>query len=56
MQVFNFRFSLQTCQRDIKRLRERELTLQGDLSSAGKEILRLRELLKDVTASQMSDL
>lgn len=52
-----FDFSLQTCQRDIKRLRERELTLQGDLASAGKEILRLRELVKDYSPqSQMSDL
>lgn len=40
-------FVLQNCQRDIKRLRERELSLQGDLAAAGKEILRLRELLKD---------
>lgn len=46
----------QTCQRDIKRLRERELTLQGDLASAGKEILRLREHLKDFASTQMSDL
>lgn len=37
----------QTCQRDIKRLRERELSLQGDLTAAGKEILRLRDLLKE---------
>ncbi|XP_055540653.1 rap1 GTPase-activating protein 1 isoform X3 [Wyeomyia smithii] len=36
-----------TCQRDIKRLRERELSLQGDLAAAGKEILRLRDLLKE---------
>ncbi|XP_053959716.1 rap1 GTPase-activating protein 1 isoform X2 [Anastrepha ludens] len=35
------------CQRDIKRLRERELSLQGDLAAAGKEILRLRDLLKE---------
>ncbi|KAG5883269.1 Rap1 GTPase-activating protein 1, partial [Gonioctena quinquepunctata] len=35
------------CQRDIKRLREKELGLQGDLTVATKEILRLRELLKD---------
>lgn len=35
------------CQRDIKRLREKELNLQGDLAAATKEILRLRELLKD---------
>ncbi|CAD7080043.1 unnamed protein product [Hermetia illucens] len=36
-----------TCQRDIKRLREREVSLQGDLAAAGKEILRLRDLIKD---------
>ncbi|XP_063917108.1 rap1 GTPase-activating protein 1 isoform X4 [Zophobas morio] len=36
-----------SCQRDIKRLREKELSLQGDLEAAKKEILRLRELLKD---------
>jgi hypothetical protein len=46
----------QTCQRDIKRLRERELTLQGDLAAAGKEILRLRGLVKDFNAQPMSDL
>ncbi|CRK96449.1 CLUMA_CG009914, isoform A, partial [Clunio marinus] len=40
-----------TCQRDIKRLRERELSLQGDLSAASKEILRLRELLQEFTAT-----
>lgn len=40
-------FQFQTCQRDIKRLRERELSLQGDLAAAGKEILRLRDLLKE---------
>ncbi|KAL9930890.1 rap GTPase activating protein 1 isoform 3-T5 [Glossina fuscipes fuscipes] len=47
-----------TCQRDIKRLRERELSLQGDLAAAGKEILRLRDLLKeylpDLTAAPLS--
>ncbi|XP_074039238.1 rap1 GTPase-activating protein 1 isoform X3 [Leptinotarsa decemlineata] len=36
-----------SCQRDIKRLREKELCLQGDLAVATKEISRLRELLKD---------
>ncbi|KAL0275628.1 UNVERIFIED_CONTAM: hypothetical protein PYX00_003426 [Menopon gallinae] len=36
-----------TCQRDIKMLREKELQLQVDLANASKEILRLRELLKD---------
>ncbi|CAH1136003.1 unnamed protein product [Ceutorhynchus assimilis] len=35
------------CQRDIKRLREKELVLQGELTQAHKEIMRLRELLKD---------
>lgn len=49
---FSFlRLTIQTCQRDIKRLRERELSLQGDLSAASKEILRLRELLQEFTAS-----
>lgn len=37
----------QTCQRDIKRLREREMSLQGDLAAAGREILRLRDLLRE---------
>ncbi|XP_022916319.1 rap1 GTPase-activating protein 1 isoform X2 [Onthophagus taurus] len=36
-----------SCQRDIKRLREKELMLQGDLAAATKEIMRLRDLLKD---------
>lgn len=40
-------YTLQTCQRDIKRLRESKLSLQGDLAAAGKEILRLRDLLKE---------
>lgn len=40
-------FFFQNCQRDLKRLREKELGLQGDLAQATKEILRLRELLKD---------
>ncbi|XP_069682783.1 rap1 GTPase-activating protein 1 isoform X2 [Periplaneta americana] len=38
------------CQRDIKRLREKELQLQSDLAAASKEILRLRELLKDYSS------
>jgi len=42
-----FIISLQTCQRDIKKLKEKELQLQVDLSSASKEILRLRSLLKE---------
>ncbi|CAG9824723.1 unnamed protein product [Phaedon cochleariae] len=41
------RLGQENCQRDIKRLREKELGLQGDLAVATKEILRLRELLKD---------
>lgn len=40
-----------TCQRDIKRLREKELQLQSDLAAASKEILRLREMLKDFGSS-----
>ncbi|XP_014222810.1 rap1 GTPase-activating protein 1 isoform X2 [Trichogramma pretiosum] len=36
-----------SCQRDIKRLREKELQLQSDLADATKEILRLRAMLKD---------
>ncbi|XP_065217171.1 rap1 GTPase-activating protein 1 isoform X3 [Planococcus citri] len=36
-----------TCQREIKRLREKELQFQSDLTAASKEILRLREILKD---------
>ncbi|VVC41114.1 Hypothetical protein CINCED_3A016673 [Cinara cedri] len=37
------------CQHEIKRLREKELVLQSELTSASKEILRLRELLKNYT-------
>lgn len=40
----------QNFQRDIKRLREKELQLQSDLAAASKEILRLRELLKDYSS------
>uniref|UniRef100_A0A1B6LDX8 Rap-GAP domain-containing protein n=1 Tax=Graphocephala atropunctata TaxID=36148 RepID=A0A1B6LDX8_9HEMI len=39
------------CQREIKRLREKELALQSDLANASKEILRLRELLKEYTTA-----
>lgn len=46
--------SLQTCQRDIKNLRERELTLQGELSASSKEINRLRDLLKEYTGCEDS--
>ncbi|XP_049857059.1 rap1 GTPase-activating protein 1 [Schistocerca gregaria] len=36
-----------TRQRDIKRLKEKEIQLQTDLAAASKEISRLRELLKN---------
>ncbi|XP_054265950.1 rap1 GTPase-activating protein 1 isoform X2 [Macrosteles quadrilineatus] len=38
-------------QREVKRLREKELALQSELANASKEILRLRELLKDYTTA-----
>jgi len=41
----------QTCQRDIKRLRERELSLQGDLQASSMEIMRLRELIQECTTT-----
>ncbi|KAG5684107.1 hypothetical protein PVAND_013354 [Polypedilum vanderplanki] len=44
-----------TCQRDIKRLREHELSLQGDLSAASMEIMRLRELIQDLSATSTSN-
>jgi RAP1 GTPase activating protein 1 len=44
----------QTFQRDMKRLREREHLLQGDLTSASTEIMRLRELLQEFTATAAS--
>jgi RAP1 GTPase activating protein 1 len=40
----------QNFQRDIKQLREKELQLRSDLAAASKEILRLRELLKDYSS------
>ncbi|XP_046629497.1 rap1 GTPase-activating protein 1 isoform X2 [Neodiprion virginianus] len=40
-----------TCQRDIKRLREKELQLQSDLTAASTEILRLRGMLKECSSS-----
>ncbi|XP_077296085.1 rap GTPase activating protein 1 isoform X3 [Arctopsyche grandis] len=43
-----------TCQRDIKNLRERELTLQSELTSSSKEIHRLRDLLKEYTGCEDS--
>jgi hypothetical protein len=42
---------IQTCQRDIKRLRERELSLQGDLQASSMEIMRLRELIQECTST-----
>uniref|UniRef100_A0A646QE85 Rap1 GTPase-activating protein 1 n=1 Tax=Hemiscolopendra marginata TaxID=943146 RepID=A0A646QE85_9MYRI len=36
-----------TCQRDIKKLKEREIRLQTDLANSNKEINRLRTLLKE---------
>jgi hypothetical protein len=38
----------------MKRLREREHLLQGDLTSASTEIMRLRELLQEFTATAAS--
>ncbi|KAK7573935.1 hypothetical protein V9T40_011126 [Parthenolecanium corni] len=43
------------CQKEIKRLREKELQLQSDLADASKEILRLRELLKDYSATTTAE-
>lgn len=36
-----------TCQRDIKWLRERELSLQSELAAASREVRRLRDLLRE---------
>ncbi|XP_074112686.1 uncharacterized protein LOC141536218 isoform X2 [Cotesia typhae] len=44
-----------TCQRDIKRLREKEMQLQSDLATASKEILRLRAMLKECSSSNSLD-
>ena len=40
-------YCTQSCQRDIKRLKEREFQLHSDLISAGQELQRLRLLLRD---------
>ena len=37
----------QTCQRDIKKLKANEMKLQQDMTSASREIARLRALVKD---------
>ena len=39
--------SPQTCQRDIKKLKANEMKLQQDMTSASREITRLRALVKD---------
>lgn len=44
----------QTCQREIKKLKEKELKLGGELSNASKEIIRLQNLLKDLGTGQVS--
>ncbi|XP_020286997.1 rap1 GTPase-activating protein 1-like isoform X3 [Pseudomyrmex gracilis] len=40
-----------TCQRELKRRREKELQLESDLAAASKEILRLRAMLKECSTS-----
>ncbi|CAG0892723.1 unnamed protein product [Cyprideis torosa] len=42
------------CQREIKKLKEREMKLQMDLSSASQENSRLRALLRDYTSVDVS--
>lgn len=44
-------FFRQSCQRDIKRLKEREFQLHSDLINASQELQRLRLLLRDHQAS-----
>jgi len=44
-------FVSQTCQRELKRRREKELQLESDLAAASKEILRLRAMLKECSTS-----
>lgn len=44
-------FNRQTCQRELKRRREKELQLESDLAAASKEILRLRAMLKECSTS-----
>lgn len=44
-------FQSQTCQRELKRRREKELQLESDLAAASKEILRLRAMLKECSTS-----
>ena len=46
----------QSCQRDIKRLKEREFQLHSELITASQELQRLRLILRDhqATSSSMS--
>lgn len=46
--------SSQTCQREIKKLKEKELKLGCELGAAGREITRLQALLKDLGTGQVS--
>lgn len=39
--------SQQSCQRDIKRLKEREFQLHSELITASQELQRLRLILRD---------
>ena len=43
-------FVFQTCRRDIKKLKANEMKLQQDMTSASREITRLRSLVKDFGA------
>ena len=52
--LFFFLIGLQSCQRDIKRLKEREFQLHTDLMSAGQELQRLRLLLREHAPSLSS--
>jgi hypothetical protein len=47
-------FVFQACQRDIKKMKEKEVKLSSDLTSAGKEISRLKALLKEYTSGDVS--
>lgn len=49
--VIFFIYFIQTCQRDIKRLKEREFLLQNDITTARNEIHKMRELLKELTST-----
>lgn len=53
---FYFILKFQSCQRDIKRLKEREFQLHSDLINAGQELQRLRLLLRDHQVGNPSSL